>query len=147
MRSRSGILILVGVAIVVAILALVRGNGSQPSVDHQSNSDAADGTSALKAYASALGHPVTTLDSDFTLPHSDAIMFVFTPDQPFTIDEAQALSSWISRGGTLIYANESPDPALDPTLSLHRSDGETSLDALGTLAGLAGVQRVTGSTL
>lgn len=111
------------VILLIAIVVLLRGRASSDSPEHSSASDASNGTSALRLYAQALGHGTGTVEGDFNLPSSPALLFVFTPieTQGYTIAEAQQLSSWVSAGNVLVYADENGDVDLDRQLHLRRS--------------------------
>jgi hypothetical protein len=122
-RNR-GWFILGGLVVLVALLTLLRGPaGAGDSPEHRSDSDAANGTSALRLYAESLGHPTGTVEGDFTLPSSPALLFVFTPSQShgFSAAEAQQLANWVSSGGILVYASEQAEPQLDTQFGLHRA--------------------------
>jgi len=141
----DGRLILIG-SLVLAIGAAVylRGSPSQDSPEHRVGSDAANGTSALRQLAEALGHPTVTLQDGFTPDLGMRLLFVFTPRTGFTKQEAQHLTDYASGGGVVVYAAEDGDPQLDATLHVNRQP--TLVSGVGTAAGpmLSGVQQVSG---
>ena len=121
MRGRGAWLTLAGLAVVIVILVVFRGPGSAgASPEHRSTSDAADGTSALRLYAQALGHGTGAVEGDFTLPDRPGLLFVFTPTQAVRRDQAQKLAGWVGRGGVLVYAAEQGDPSLDQQFAIKR---------------------------
>lgn len=145
MKDR-GWIALAAMAVLVFVLVLLRGSGSQGrSPDHASTSDAADGTSALRAYADALGHSSGSVEGDFTLPSSSGLLFVFTPTNGFSAAEVQQLTSWMQSGGVLIYAAEDGDPQLDTQFGLSRSQTNVPAKAHAGAPILGGVATVSGA--
>jgi uncharacterized protein DUF4350 len=138
-----------GAVLLVALVAVVfatQQNGSSP--DHNSNSDNADGTSALRLFAQAMGHPTDQVEGRFSPPLPQDMMFVFTPTNPFTHDEAATTLSWLRGGGVLVYAGESGDPELDGALGVRRANAlvtSSTATASGPLFG--GVNQVRGGPL
>ena len=125
MKGRPWI-VLGGLVLVIAVLVLLRGPGSGgDSPDHASTSDAANGSSALRLYAEALGHPTGTVEGDFTLPASPGLLVVFTPSA-FSATEAQQVNNWLTSGGVLVYAAEQAEPQLETQFGLHRAPTQTS---------------------
>jgi hypothetical protein len=133
-------------ALLVFVLVLLRGTGTQGrSPDHASTSDAADGTSALRAYADALGHSSGSVEGDFTLSSSSGLLFVFTPTNGFSADEVQQLNRWMQSGGVVVYAAEDGDPQLDTQFGLRRSQTQVSAKTHAAAPILGGVASVTGA--
>jgi len=133
-------------ALLVFVLVLLRGSGNQgQSPDHASTSDAADGTSALRAYADALGHPSGSVEGDFTLPSSSGLLFVFTPTSGFSAADVQQLNGWMQSGGVLVYAAEDGDPQLDTQFGLLRSTTAVSAKAHAAAPIMGGVGSVSGA--
>jgi hypothetical protein len=131
--------------VLVVILVLLRGNGSsQSSPTHASTSDARDGTSALRAYAQAMGRSTGTIEGDFTLPSASGLLFIFSPG-PYTSDEVLQLNSWISSGGVVVYAAEDGDPQLDSQFGLRRSGNGVPAAARAAAPILGGVQSLSGA--
>ena len=115
------------VAAVLAILLAAAIYFLQPHADspeHSSNSDAANGASAVLLFAEAMGHQTSQVTGSFDTPSPFSVMFVFTPTSPYTADEADRLRQWVrDSGGLLIYASEQGDPELDRSLGVSRFDG------------------------
>src|SRR5207247_7312741 len=126
-RRRWGLLGVV--AALIAVVVLLRGTAGNDSPEHSSASDAGNGTSALRYYAQALGHNTGTVEGEFDLPSSPALLFIFSPTTGFNSAEAQRLNGWLSSGNVVVYAAEANrvDPQLDQQFGLHRSRG--SVDA------------------
>ena len=127
----------------VAVVFATQGNGSSP--EHSSNSDAADGTSALRLYAQAMGHPTDQVEGTFNPPAPGDMLFVFTPTTAFSHDEAAGTAEWVRAGGVLVYASEQGDGELDTALGVQRLPvlaSATTVRASGPVA--AGVATVEG---
>ena len=107
------------VAIAIAAVAYYA-QPHQDSPDHSSASDAANGTSAARLFAQAMGHTTDQIVGTFAPPANDGLMFVFTPTSPFTSDEAKRTAGWVNSGGVLIYASEQGDAELDQALKVVR---------------------------
>jgi hypothetical protein len=134
----------IGLAIVAAI---VIGQQKPDSPEHSTNSDAANGASAVMLYASAMGHPTHQVTGSFAIPETGSMLFVFTPTSAYTFDEANATASWVHDGGVLVYASEQGDGELDTALSVNRFARPVSsdtADASGPF--LDGVRTVAGGT-
>jgi len=95
----------------------------QDSPEHRSSSDAANGTSAARLFAEAMGHPTSAVEGTFSPPSHDGLMFVFTPTSPYTSDDAGQAANWVRLGGVLVYASEQGDPELDGAFSVTRLNG------------------------
>jgi hypothetical protein len=107
-----------GMVVLVFVLVVLRGNTTaNSSPTHLSTSDAADGTSALRAYADALGHASGTIEGTYSLPSSPGLLFTFTPGA-FSPDEVLQLDSWLRAGGVVVYAAEDSDLLIDQQLGL-----------------------------
>ncbi|MDQ6691834.1 MAG: DUF4350 domain-containing protein [Candidatus Dormibacteraeota bacterium] len=152
MKSR-GWAVLGGLVVLIALLSLLRGPaGAGDSPEHRADSDAANGTSALRLYAESLGHPTGTVEGDFTLPASPALLFVFTPSQShgFSGAEAQQVASWVTSGGILVYAAEQSEPQLDTQFGLRRSAARAAANGAASQTASApgpifgGVKQVSG---
>ena len=138
-------LTLLGLVALATILVLLRGVGSpQDSPEHSSSSDAANGTSALRLYAQALGRPVSQLEGTYSLPDQPGLMFLFTPTLPFLPSEAEQVRGWISTGGVLVYASEESDPELERQLNIQRLAPASPTEAHPPAPLLGGVQRIAG---
>lgn len=115
----SGWLIAAAVAVVIAVVAYIA-QPRQDSSEHSSTSDAANGTSAARLFAGAMGHPTDQIEGRFNLPTQPGVMFVFSPTSPYTPDEASRTLAWVRSGGVLIYASETGDAELDQALKVSR---------------------------
>lgn len=145
MRDRGTWLGVLGLLLVVVALVFLTHPGSRDSApDHRSTSDAANGTSALRLYAEALGHRSDVLEANFNLPQDAGLLFLFTPDRPVTPDEAQALRGWVERGGVLVYASEGPDVGVETAMDLARTSGLAAADEDLAAPILTGVRHLSG---
>jgi hypothetical protein len=140
--SRAIGLTLLALGVVVALA--IRGQSSGDSPEHRTDSDAANGTSALPQLAEALGHPTATLDDDFRPDLGMGVLFVFTPSAGFSKDEAKRLADYVAGGGSVVYAAEDGDPQLDLTLHVTRERAIAGGDATGAGPMLSGVGHVIG---
>src|SRR5713101_7915021 len=134
----------IGLAIIAAI---VIGQQKPDSPEHSTNSDAANGASAVLLYASAMGHPTHQVTGSFELPAASSMLFVFAPTSPYTFDEANAAAGWVHDGGVLVYASELGDVELDSALNVNRFArlvSSATADASGPF--LDGVATVAGGT-
>lgn len=143
MRAARGWL-LAGLAAVVVAAAAYYAQPQQDSPDHGSSSDAANGTSAARLFAQAMGHPTDQVAGTFNLPASPGLMFVFTPTSAYTSGEAQDTLRWVRSGGTLVYASEAGDPELDHALGVVRLGGFVTTENQFANPAVAGVGRVAG---
>jgi hypothetical protein len=137
-----------GVAALLAAIVLafaLRGTSSGDSPEHRTDSDAANGASALVQLAAALNHPTTALQDGFQPDLGIGAVFVLSPSVGFTGGEATRALDYVKGGGALVYAAEQGDPQLDQTLRVTRQRTIASGSATGAGPQLAGVSRVTGS--
>ena len=118
MKGARGWVVVTLVAVLIAAAAYF-GQPQQDSPDHSSTSDAANGTSAARLFAQAMGHTTDQMVGTFAVL-KDGLMLVFTPTSPFTGDEAFSTAAWVSSGGVLIYAAEQGDVELDRALGVTR---------------------------
>ncbi|OLE37318.1 MAG: hypothetical protein AUG48_04775 [Actinobacteria bacterium 13_1_20CM_3_68_9] len=145
MKGR-GWIALGAVALLVVVLVMLRGGGGQSrSPEHASTSDAVDGTSALRAFADALGHASGSVEGEFSLPSSSGLLFVFTPTDGFGADEVQKLNGWIHSGGVVVYAAEDGDPQLDIQFGLRRSTAGVPAKSHADAPIFGGVETVAGA--
>jgi hypothetical protein len=145
MRGARGWVLALVVSLAIAGLAYVF-QPQQDSPDHGSNSDAANGTSALVLFAQAMGHPTVRISGTFATPAPEGLMFVFSPTSPYTPSEADQTAAWVRAGGVLVYASEQGDPELDRALGVGRSNGFASGNPANANPVLAGVTQVAGGT-
>ncbi len=142
--ARGWIVAALGAILIAAAIYLVQPRADSP--EHNTNSDAVNGASAVLLYAQAMGHKTAQMGGSFATPESHSILFVFTPTSPYTSDEADRLRAWVrDEGGLLIYASEQGDPELDRAFDVSRFDGVAARggDYTATPA-VAGVERVSG---
>jgi hypothetical protein len=145
MKGARGWIVVTLVAIAIAAVAYYV-QPHQDSPEHSSASDAANGTSAVRLFAQAMGHTADQMVGNFALPANDGLMFVFTPTSPFTNEEAGRTAGWVSSGGVLIYAAEQGDVELDRALGVKRAGIAPSATQLANPV-LPGVTRVAGGAL
>lgn len=144
--SRRRWILLGGVVALIAIVVALRGTSTGDAPDHNSASDARNGTSALRLYAQALGHASGTVEGDYNLPASPALMFVFKPTEGFSNNESQQLDTWLRAGNVVVYATEERDAQLDSQFGLHLSS--TSVDGRAQAAApiFGGVGSLSGAS-
>ena len=116
------------------------------SPEHSSNSDSANGTSALRLFAEAMGHPTDQVAGSFSTITPFALMFVFSPTSAYTSDEADRTRLWVGSGGILVYASEKADPELDRAFGVRRLDGTASVSTEVGNPLVPGVNHVAGAS-
>lgn len=134
-------------ALVLAILVAfaLRGSSEQDSPDHRTDSDAPNGASALPQLAQALGHPTATIRGAFSPDLGIGVLFVLSPQVPFSPSEVKLVTDYVSGGGTLVYAAERGDPRLDAALNVARRPLLVGGEATTAGPMLAGLRRVAGA--
>jgi hypothetical protein len=143
MKGARGWIVVTVVAVLIAAAAYF-GQPHQDSREHSSTSDAANGTSAARLFAQAMGHTTDQMVGTFATPAIDGLMLVFTPTSPFTGDEAFRTAAWVSAGGVLIYAAEQGDVELDRALGVTRLNAIASGATQTSNPVLPGVTQVAG---
>jgi uncharacterized protein DUF4350 len=141
--SRSLPWLLLGAGVVTLLALTLFGAQQPPPTTHSSTSDAADGTSALAKAAAEAGHAVDRLQAS---PRTAAgLLFIFSPNLPFTADEASDVARYARDGGVVVYASETADFALDGALGLERESSPVH-DVIAFPPGplLPGVHEVSG---
>src|SRR5713226_1632408 len=113
MKSLRGWVIALVLALLIGGVAYL-GQPKQDSPEHNSNSDAANGTSAARLFAQAMGHPTSQIEG------------TFSPPSPYTADDADQTANWVRQGGVLVYASEQGDSELDRAFSVTRLSGFAS---------------------
>jgi hypothetical protein len=131
---------------VIAIVVLLRGTATGDSPEHSSASDAGNGTSALRLYAEALGYGTGSLEGDYNLPSSPALMFIFKPTTGFSSVEAQQVDTWLRAGNVVVYATEQRDPDLDTQFGLQPSSGSVDASAHAAAPIFGGVSTLSGAS-
>jgi hypothetical protein len=145
MRGLRGWVLAALIAIAIAAAAyLVQPHHDSP--EHSSNSDAANGTSAARLFAAAMGHPADQLAGSFDLSSDRGLLFVFSPTSPYTASDAAAVMRWVREGGVLVYASEDGDPELDSALGVTRLNAIVQSDHATANPLLDGVTRVAGAS-
>ena len=125
MKGARGWIIGGVLAIAVAAVAYsIQPHSESP--EHSSNSDSAGGTSAVRLFAEAMGHPTEQIAGSFPPITPFAMMFVFSPTSPYTSDQAERTRLWVRSGGILVYASEKGDPELDHAFGVRRLEGTVS---------------------
>ena len=141
--ARGWIAAAAGAIVIAAAIYLAQPHADSP--EHNTNSDAVNGASAVLLYAEAMGHKTAQMGGGFATPEADSILFVFTPTSPYTSDEADRLRAWVREdGGLLIYASEQGDPELDRAFDVSRFDGVARGGQYGATPAVAGVATVSG---
>jgi len=146
MKSLRGWVIAFVLALLIGGVAYL-GQPKQDSPEHNSNSDAANGTSAARLFAQAMGHPTSQIEGTFSPPSQNGLMFVFTPTSPYTADDADQTANWVRQGGVLVYASEQGDSQLDRAFSVTRLSGFASSQTEFANPVLDGVTTVSGGEL
>lgn len=142
LSGRTVVIAMLGLAILAAFL--VFGGSTADSPEHRTDSDAANGASALPQLAQALGHPAVILDTSFQPDLGMGVVFVLTPIVGYSREEARRLSDYVVGGGVVVFASEQGDPQLDFTLKVNRVRGIASGEATGNGPALRGVTSVSG---
>lgn len=105
-------------ALVVLFMAPVAAHAQGPG---DVESDAPDGSSALRQLAEANGHHTVLMADQFRVPASRGLVFVLEPQSAFTSSDAGDLARWVSEGGVLVYASALHDPELETALEINRT--------------------------
>lgn len=142
MKRHSGWVVLAALAVAASALVLLQTGTPQDSPDHSVYSDGRNGTSALRLLAGSMGRQAETLDADFNL-RATGTLFVFNPSAGFSAADVNTLKSWIERGGTAIYADDSLDRRLAVAFDLHKTSFPGATEAFPATPVLGGVRRVT----
>jgi hypothetical protein len=132
--------------LLLGILAafIFRGASAADSPQHRTDSDAANGASALPQLAQRFGHPTATLDATFDPGSRLGALFVLTP-AGFTAGEASRLLAFLTAGGLVVYGSEQGDPELDRTLGVKRRPPFSTGEASSTSDALTYVGHVSGA--
>jgi hypothetical protein len=146
MRGARGwvVIALISIAIAGAVYFL---QPRQDSPDHNSWSDAANGTSAVRLFAASMGHATSDVSGTFDVPSVNGLMFVFTPTSPFKAEEAQRTRTWVAAGNVLIYASEAGDRELDRAFGVTRSKSFALINSEVGTPVVSGVKNIAGGGL
>ncbi len=115
--ARARRILLVGaVLLLVAAIALVQYRAIQGARrPYRLDDRGAQGLLLLRQWLQEMGYSVTTTaGSGFQIPEGTEVLFVYPPNHPFTVSEAQALERWVRQGGTLVLVAVD-DPELSYT--------------------------------
>jgi hypothetical protein len=141
----SGRAVWIGLLLLGILAAFIlRGASTGDSPQHRTDSDSANGASALPQLAQRLGHPTDTLDTTFEPDRRLGELFVLTP-AGFTAEEASRVLAFAQAGGVVVYASEQGDPLLDKTLGVTRRPPFSSGEAYATSDVLFYVNHVSGA--
>jgi Domain of unknown function (DUF4350) len=142
--ARGWVAAAAGAIVIAAAIYLAQPHADSP--EHSTNSDAANGASAVLLYAQAMGHKTAQMGGSFAPPAANSVLFVFTPTSPYTSDEADRLRAWVrDEGGLLVYASEQGDPELDRAFDVIRLNGVARGGQYAATPAVAGVVTVSGS--
>lgn len=132
--------LLLGAGIAALLALALFGQAPAPPSTHSSRSAAADGTSALFRAAPSAAR----LDAPST--PAGGLLFIFSPNKPFTDSQARGIYGFVHAGGTLVYAAEQPDPALEGRFGILRDSSSVVHDVVAYAPGplLPGVHEVSG---
>lgn len=157
MKNR-GWIILGALVLVIGIILNVRGSAPAASPEHSSTADSADGASAIRLLAEALGHPTSAIEGKYELPElpgqgpqgiiRSGVLFMFTPTRHVTDEEGATLKRWVEQGGVLVYATEQGDATVAPIFGIGYSFGQgVAGDARADPMVLDGVHDVVGASV
>ena len=135
---------LLSIAVAAALYSI---QPHQDSPEHSSNSDAANGVSAVRVFAESMGHPATQIFGPFNPPSKTGLMFVFTPTSAYTADEAQRTRTWVGTGNVMVYASEQGDAELDRAFGVRRAGGVALISKVVGTPVVQGVVYVAGGGL
>src|SRR2546427_7319736 len=144
--SRRRWILLGGAVLLIALVVALRGTGTGDSPEHSSASDAGNGTSALRLYAESLGHAPGTVEGEYSLPSSPALLFVFRPTEGFSNAESQQLDTWLRAGNVAVYATEDRVRKRDNEFGLHLSSRTVDAPAHAAAPIFGGVGSLSGSS-
>lgn len=137
MRNRRDVMVLVGVLLTLAVVALVvrpagGGDGDDPRVS--SFLTGSNGAAALYMLMDELDIPARRLLRTWSADSSRDALVLLAPSQPATPRDVQALRDWIEDGGTLLYGagGAGGSAGIDAMLGLELR--RTLPDTLGPLA-------------
>jgi Na+-transporting methylmalonyl-CoA/oxaloacetate decarboxylase gamma subunit len=113
MKQRRDLFILVGLFVLIFILIVLIPNDQEGGQSRRSSSHSSNpyGTQALLVWMDELGFAVERLEyRDFELESDDAALFIFDPTTPFSKEEIDHLSDWVSEGGVLLFSASNSSP-------------------------------------
>jgi len=106
---RRDLLILIGLfALLIAFIALGPAQSDQaPGQRGTTHASGADGALALFRWLADLGYAAERLERSAFAPEGD-LLFLLTPSEGVSAEEADALLAWVDAGGTLVLAADTP---------------------------------------
>jgi hypothetical protein len=112
MKNRRDMLIIAGLFLAL-ILFIALGPGRQQPTDEPetptTHSSADGGALALYTWTRSMGYDGRRLEyRPFELSEEDAALVILNPSEPIRAAEARATLEWVARGGTLIFADDTP---------------------------------------
>jgi hypothetical protein len=108
-RNRRDIFILAGLfAALILFVALGPARQQPAPVERPTTRSSANaGALALYEWLGALGYDARRLEyRAFELAEEDAALFILSPSEPVSAEEARTVLEWVERGGTLIMADD-----------------------------------------
>jgi hypothetical protein len=109
MSARRDILILSGLFLAL-VLFIAFGPGRQPPPPVSApttHSSSEEGAQALYEWVGKMGYDADRLEyRDFTLETGDSALFILSPPQAVTPEQARTTLAWVEQGGTLILADD-----------------------------------------
>lgn len=112
-----GVLIMSGLVVLLAVLALVARSNESSGVEGPSLSmhvTVEDGGRALYIWLAELGYDVQPLEyRTFQLNDDIDAFFILAPSFDLTEDESTRVLDWVEQGGTLLIVAEEPNQLLD----------------------------------
>jgi hypothetical protein len=116
-RSRLGVIVIGGLVLLIAVLAIVADSNETEGVEGPSLSmhvTMEDGGRALYIWLSELGYDTRPLEyRTFALSNEIDAFFVLAPSTEFSEGESAELLGWVERGGTLLIVDEIPNRLYD----------------------------------
>ncbi len=112
MKNRRDMLIIAGLFLALILFIALGPGRQQPPVEPEApttHSSADGGALALYTWTRAMGYDGRRLEyRPFALGEDDAALVILNPSEPIRPSEAQATLAWVARGGTLIFADDTP---------------------------------------
>jgi hypothetical protein len=111
-KNRRDFLLLGGLFLAL-ILFVAFGPGRRPDQDYSgvptTHSSEDGGALAFYEWAREIGYDARRLEyRSFALEESDAALVILNPGEPITRVQARDTLDWVARGGTLIFADDTP---------------------------------------
>ena len=114
-RSRGQALAVVGIALVIVIgVYLILAPPATPT-DTSSNGSGPEGMLGMHDWLDKLGYPVERVNGTFSLP-SGGLLISVGPQRPYSLEDVQALESFVQGGGTVLLGRDTVDAYSDVKL-------------------------------